>query len=357
MAAISHNAGLGELQGYARWLGRLFTVIAALMTFSFGYSLGGDDKIACWLIGVGLAAVTVLVSILLNFVDIAWRSESRPVAGAIFAFWAVCVAVEYFSHVGFTVGHRTSDVQKASTQTTVYEDTRGGLDEAKSRVSFFEKRLLDLKGGEGWSSSRPAAAWQADIANMEGDHLYKRSKQCANVTQPDSRAFCDRLKELRANLATAEEHAKTTAMLAAARTGLDKARASAVEVKKGDSAVYSQTAMVAQIATGSLAPTATALQWAGIGIGAFISLVFSFAGTVCNFLALRDWGGRPGNRTQPHAPASAPSAVLTAAPAPSPRVQIIDERAKPDPTVVERIRELRSKVLVTATGRPVELRS
>lgn len=355
MAAIAATTGLAELQGYARWLGRLFTGIAALMTFSFGFSLGGDSTLACWLIGIGLAAVTVLVSILLNFVDIAYRSESRQIAFGLLAFWGVCVAVEYFSHVGFTVGHRTSDVQAASLTNTAYDDKRAALDDARKQQAFYLERIASIEKSHSWASSKTADAWRAAIANAEGDFLFKRSKQCSNVTAPDSRSHCDKLAEYKANLAVAEDYAKGQAMLAAARDGLSKARNVAIEAKKGDSHVYSQTAMVAQIATGSLAPTATAMQWAGIGIGAFISLVFSFAGTVCNFLALRDWGGRPGIRTLPHAPASPPPrAVLPAAPAPNlPAPQPVVARA--EPTVVEKIRNMRS--LVTFSGHAIPLRS
>ena len=351
MAAMTNDSD--ELERSFRWMGHAFTVIAACMTASFGWSLGGDEFTAKVLIALGLALVTVLVAKLLSAIDIEWRAGNKKVAGWLLVAWCVGVGVEYFSHIGFTVGHRSSDVQKASLQTTVYTDTRGGLDEAKSRVAFFEKRLSELKGGEGWSSTRPVAAWQADIANLEGDFLYKRSKQCANVTQPDSRAFCDRLKELRANLATAEEHAKTTAMLVAARNGLDKARSAAVEVKKGDSAAFSQTEMVAQVATWSLAPSAAAMHWANISVGAIISLVFSFAATLCNFVStrlrwLQNWGGRPGNRTQPQAPASpAPPAVLTAAPAPSPapihtrEVVRVVERPAAGPKISPNVENLR----------------
>ena len=120
MAAITANSGLGELQGYAKWLGRLFTGIAAAMTFSFGYSLGGDSLIASWLIGVGLAAVTVLVSILLNFVDLAWRDGSRNIAIGLLAFWGVCVAVEYFLHIFLTVDCRTMYMQETSIQDASY---------------------------------------------------------------------------------------------------------------------------------------------------------------------------------------------------------------------------------------------
>lgn len=353
--AISATSGLGELQGYAKWLGRLFTGIAALMTFSFGYSLGGDSVLASWLIGVGLAAVTVLVSILLNFVDIAWREGSSNIAIGLLAFWCVCVAVEYFSHVGFTVGHRTSDVQKASLQDASYTGNANIVRDLEAKVSR-------LRSKHDWQKSMETPeAYEAKIAGMQGDLIFKRSKGCTNATLDDSRAFCARLASLKAEQAIAADRAIVAIEIKDAEKELIAARKTSNTTAKGDSHVYSQTAMVAQIATGNLAPTATALQWAGIGIGAFISLVFSFAGTVCNFLALRDWGGRPGNRTQPQAHAlSAPQAVLTSAPAPTFARSALPAQAKPvaqpaPSALVESIRK--AAVGVTFGGHRVECKA
>ena len=352
MAAINATAGLPELQSYAKWLGRLFTAIAALMTFSFGYSLGGDSALACWLIGIGLAAVTVLVSILLNFVDLAWK-DSRPVALGILAFWGVCVAVEYFSHVGFTVGHRTGDVQKASLQDAAYAGNA-------NIVRDLEAKVKRLEAKHDWQKSMETPeAYEAKITGMQGDLIWKRSKGCTNATLDDSRAFCARLASLKAEQAIASDRAIVAIELKDAQKELIAARKTSNTTAKGDSHVYSQTAMVAQIATGNLAPTATAMQWAGIGIGAFISLVFSFAGTVCNFLAFKDWGGSPGNRTQPHAPeASAPQAA--ASPAPAPTVvywdRIVDrpiDRIVSQPAeVVERVK----RMLIAPSGGLVPLK-
>ncbi len=347
--AITANSGLGELQGYAKWLGRLFTGIAAAMTFSFGYSLGGDSLIASWLIGVGLAAVTVLVSILLNFVDLAWRDGSRNIAIGLLAFWGVCVAVEYFSHVGFTVGHRTSDVQKASLQDASYTGNANIVRDLDAKVNR-------LRAKHDWQKSyQTPEAYEATITGMQGDLIWKRSKNCTNATLDDSRAFCTKLAGLRAEQAIAADRAIVAIEIKDAEKELIAARKTSNTTAKGDSHVYSQTAMVAQIATGNLMPTAVALQWAGIGIGAFISLVFSFAGTVCNFLALRDWGGRPGNRTQPH---TLPAALAAMPPSPAPSLPVAVARAQPqpaaEPSVVERIRNMRS--LVTFSGHAIPLR-
>lgn len=277
-----HAHPIAELQGYARWMGRLFTLIAAAMTFSFGYALGGDSVVASWLIGTGLAAVTVLVAILLNFVDVAWRTGARPIALGLGAFWLVCVGAEYFSHVGFTVGHRTSDVQHAVLQDTKYGDTR-------ATVADLERELKRLEGKYDWQKSYdPPESYNARIATLA-------SKAELEATRKGCKDKCLALKAEHASLvaeqAISMDRIAVKEEIKAVKDKLAAARKMAATTAKGDSHVFSQTAMVAQLTTGSLKPTEAALHWSGIGIGAFISLVFTFASAACNFIAFRDWTG------------------------------------------------------------------
>lgn len=293
MSAMTHNASLVELQGWAKWLGRFFTVIAALMTAYVGWQLGGESRFASILIASGLAAVTVGVSILLNFVDLANRAGAKTVARAVFGFWVICVGAEYFTHTAFNVSHRAQNVDTATTQTTRYDDVRSQAAEEANKRLFLEKRLADLQEGKGagtgWVSTKPVAAWQAEIGNMEGDRVFKRSKSCGNVTVAESRSFCDRLKDMRANLAAAVEMQTVQDQLALTEKALKETRTVSAETKKGESVAFEQTKMVASLATFDLAPSASAIAWANMGIGAFLSLIFSFAATVFNFLGYSDF--------------------------------------------------------------------
>lgn len=293
---------IDELQGWAKWMGRLFTLIAALMTFSFGFALGGDSVIASWLIGIGLAAVTVLVAILLNFVDVAWRTGARPIACALGAFWCVCVGAEYFSHVGFTVGHRASDVQNAVLQDTKYGDTR-------HTVGDLERELKRLEAKYDWQKSYdPPASYDARI-----DTVAKKAE--LEATRKGCKDKCLALKAEHASLvaeqAIAMDRLAVQEEIKMVKERLTAARKTSNATAKGDSHVFSQTAMVAQLTTGSLKPTEAALHWSGIGIGAFISLVFTFASAACNFIAFRDWTGAGRPREHVDGKATSTFAFLT----------------------------------------------
>lgn len=282
---MTNTKSLDELRIWAKWLGRIFTVVAALMTFSFGYKLGGEETLACWLIGIGLSAVTVLVSILLNFADIAFGAGEKRIACAIIAFWAVAVGTEYFSHIGFTVGHRSSDVQNASMQTVAYNDARTTVDEDRAALKMWEERLSALAWvgtvtADGLRANLDAAQKAIDIEAAKGGckiRCLERMRDKASIEE---------------KIAAVEERAGLEKQMSATKKKLDAARAKAADTKAGSSAALTQQQMVAQLATLNLEPTKAALAWAGYGIGAFISLIFSFAATVCNFLGFREWGAK-----------------------------------------------------------------
>jgi len=283
MEDTAPHQGIHELQVWAKWLGRIFTVIAAVMTFWFGYQYS-------FVIGVGLAATTVLVAIILNFVSVAWKAGERVTATALACFWLFAGTVEVCSHLGYTVFHRAEDVTQAQLQDTRFDDTQSQKQELAEKKKLLEGRLAKLEGAAGWVSTKPSAAWKAEIANLEGDKLFARSRQCTNVTKSDSRAFCDKLTELRANLAVAEDHDSTVAQLKATETALANTREKSAEMHRGGSAVLSQQKMFASFATASLTPGAEAVAWAGFGIGGVMALLFSFAATVCNFVGFKEWG-------------------------------------------------------------------
>lgn len=273
---------IDELQGYAKWMGRLFTLIAAAMTFTFGFALGGDSVLASYLIGIGLAAVTVLVAILLNFVDVAWRQGAKPVAIGLAAFWIVCVGAEYFSHVGFTVGHRSSDVQNATLQ-----DSKHG--NAAANVQDIAARLNQLRAKYDWQKSYdPPGAYDARIDTVSRKADLEASRKGCKDKCLTLRA---ELASLKAEQAIAADRLAVQEEIKATESQLIAARKTANTTAKGDSHVFSQTAMTATLFTGSLKPTEASLQWASMGIGAFISLVFTFASAACNFIAFRDWTG------------------------------------------------------------------
>lgn len=269
-----------------RWrhLGHVFTVISMLMTGWAGWHLGDDSLMASLVLAALFAAVTYGAAHLLTEIDASWADGRRNAAIGLTVVFGLFFAAEYFAHTMFNVSHRATNIEHAQLQDTRYDDTQSQKTELQEKQKLLNERLAKLENAAGWVSTKPSAAWKAEIANMEGDKLFVRSRQCASVTRSDSRAFCDKLTELRANLAVAEDHDGTVAMLKATETALLSTREKSATMARGESSAAEQTRVIAQLTTFSLTPSATALAWTNIGIGGFVSLLSSMAAAVANWL-------------------------------------------------------------------------
>jgi hypothetical protein len=284
-----HSDSTEQLQRTARWLGYVFTVLAAGMSFTFGWALGGNDTAAQVMLAVGFAALTVLVAIMLHFVEIAWKSGDKWVAVPITAFFVVCVVGEYMSHVGFTVGHRTENVEQAGLQTTRYEDAREKVEEAKRNLVMWTEQLQTLTTANAWAATTKAEGMRTQVeAAQKAIELEEARGGCKQRCQ----ILIKQKGELEQRIATVELREDLTKRIEATKALVDRYREQAATTDKGHSVAFNQTQMVAQLATLNLAPAAAQVAWAGYGIGAFVSLIFTFAAAFCNWIGNRDWASK-----------------------------------------------------------------
>jgi hypothetical protein len=298
---------LDDLQKMARSLGGVFTFLAAAMSGYAGWMFGGDSTFACIVLAALLAGLTVGVAIMLTFIDVAWTSGERGVAAALSVVFALAVVGEYASHVAFGTGHRAHNVEQAVIQTTRYDDTRAAVDESKTNLAFWVKRLADLESANAWSAMVTADALRAQARAEE------------------MRGGCKtRCEGIKAKIAIAEEASELRKQIESTKRTLDKERAKSAETTKGDSIAMNQSQLFATAATGSLQPTSAAVAWANIGIGAYLSLLSTSLGAVFNWLGFHSFGNRrPTNGVNPvraepvvaSAPVAAP--VRPVAPAPA----------------------------------------
>lgn len=268
-------------------IGDGFTFVAVAMTSWAGWHLGGDSILASVLIALLMGLVTYGLAHALKPLVRFWQAERYAAAVAVAIVAGLFFVGEYNGHLMFQVSHRKADIEQATLQDTRYDDTRSSVDELKFKKQTLEKQKAKLEDAtlSGWNSTKPTAAWQADITNLEGDKLFKRSNGCSSVTRSDSRAFCDKLAEARANLAVAQSYDDTVAQLKATDTALLSMRDKSADTHKGESITADSTKLFAQISTGSLAPASSALAWTNIGVGGFISLLSTIGAAFFKWLA------------------------------------------------------------------------
>lgn len=266
MHAAPH-APVEELQTYARRLGKFFTAIAALMAASAGWHLGGNSWLAAILLCGLFGGLTVATAYMLNFVDLAWSAgETRIACGLLIAWGALCLG-EYGSHVAFGTSHRAANIETAQLQNTRYDDGRNMIADTEAQIKLWTARLAQLEAQNAWATTVNAEALRAQEA------AERRRGGCG-----------PKCLEVQAKIAVAEETGDLRKKIEASKAVLASLRTKSATTEKGDSIALNQSQLFATIATGSLAPTTQAMAWANIGIGAYVSLLSTFLGTIFNWL-------------------------------------------------------------------------
>jgi hypothetical protein len=283
----------------AKILAWTFGAVACVMTATAGAGLGGGDFYASLTLGIGFAAVSIGTAVLPYFIDYNWRSDSKVSAFGLVALLAIFGAAEYGAHVMYTVGHRATDTNKALHEDAVYDGAQDSAAEAKAQLAIFTARLDKLTAANPWAAETTPDAIRADVVSMEGDKIFKRSKQCSNVTIEASRKFCDQYAAIKGRLANIEEMNKLPDQIAATRKVVEDARSKLAVTNKGKSDVLQQSTLFARISSQNLKPSGEAVQWTDISMGAFVALLFAIAAPGFVFIAYRD------NRVEPqdHRPA------------------------------------------------------
>lgn len=238
----------------------------ARMSYKFGETMSHEHGVTLMLVAL-FAAIIFPASHLLK--KNGWDSAGKWARG----IGVFCLAVELVTHMGYTFGQRHENVTKALHQTVAYQEQQEALEEAKRSRAMFERRLGELIQANGWSATVTADGLRADLANMEGDQIFRRSRQCADVTRPDSRAFCDRRAQIQSRIAIVEERSKLQEQIEATKRVLDRQRDKTASTDLGNSAVVEQSRSFAKLLTMNLRPDADSTDWVKIILGVMLAIV------------------------------------------------------------------------------------
>ena len=152
-------------------------------------------------------------------------------------------------------------VQTAATNINNVADTR------KSEVKRIEERIAEIKRQTAWATVFEApAAYQAEIDNLQGDFLFKRSKQCGDTSLPDSRAHCAKIASARAHKAMAEQRQSLAKEMAGLDVDLSKAKNTSAETKTHANPAVAQVRAISAWFTGDKVLNENASFWGGNSI-------------------------------------------------------------------------------------------
>lgn len=207
--------------------------VDAGISYEFGSTLS-------YLHAGGFALVALAFCILPDVAALEWR-KGRKVAGGWIA--AACVplgAVAFLTHVGYSASIRVGDMQQATVQNTNWQAAQDQVVDNSKSLAMWESQLAALEkqldDSSGWSTTVSPDGLKAEIESMEGDRIYRRSKQCANVTLPESRQFCDKLAALKGRVAATTEAISLRDRIDATNRLIASARTEAAKVEFKSSA-------------------------------------------------------------------------------------------------------------------------
>lgn len=140
-------------------------------------------------------------------------------------------------------------------------------DTRKSEVKRIEERISEIKRQTAWATTFEAPdAYQAEVDNLQGDGLFKRSKGCTDTTLPDSRAHCAKLASAKSHKAMAEQRQSLAKEMAALDVQLSQAKDTSANTKHHANPAVAQVRAISAWFTGDRNLNESTSFWGGNSI-------------------------------------------------------------------------------------------
>lgn len=265
-------------------------LVAVVMTFQFGRSMSLPHAVC-------LGLLTIAGSIIFPY---AKHLKANAQSGAVtFAVIGIAfLSVEYFSHLGYTIGTRVTEMEATDVVNAVYDNNQAGAKDDAKNLDIWRTQLSELQQKQPWVATVKADGLrsQISVAQKEVD-LETARGGCKSKCALRMKAKAD-LEEKVASIEQAEDLSKR---IEATQRILDGKRTTANKTEFHTSTVKAQTNFVAQLVTQSLDPDRASMTWTQIAIGALVSLVSTFLAPVMLTMALGPVGASETKAAKPNA--------------------------------------------------------
>lgn len=262
----------------------LLALVAITVDCGIAYEFGSTLS---HLHAIGFALVSLAFCILPDVSAMEFRKGKKTTGGWIAAACVPLGFVAFLTHVGYSATIRVGDMQQADVSNAKYQDYRSSVPEAEARVKQFTERIEQLKAANPWVTSVSADGLKAQ-ADTVGEAIAQETRRGGCGPK------CLALKEKQAGLldqaAKAEELSSHEKMLAAAQTGLEKAKAKAADATFVSSTAVNHTDTLfkaVSLVTGNFTEhvTMTEREATNTGIMSLSSLAFLMLAVLFMFSA------------------------------------------------------------------------
>lgn len=270
-----HAAHFDQLIPHMKRAGFAATSLSALITASFGWTLGETLLARVSLAGM-LALCTFIVGYALVALHQAFRRRMWGIAGAAGSLFAIAVLVELMSHAGFTAAHRDATIAQAKMQTASYTDSRETIASLKKTEGLLQERLR-------MQPKRTLSEAKAAIENTKSHRWWDLTSGCTETKGPKTRAWCDSYRSAEADVGAWGEIERAQTQLAEVQEKIAAARKS--QGTLATAAGASQGTILASAFTLSTKPSDEQTFWATFALSSILALFAVAAGSLCNVIA------------------------------------------------------------------------
>jgi hypothetical protein len=304
------HTSFATLQKIFLCVGTVGLLVSVAMTYKFGSSMS-------WLHAIALVTVTIAAAFIFPFRAFVLKMGHQGAARSLMALGVFFVGLEFFSHLGYTIGMRERSNIEATAQNASYRNEQENLASEKSNLELWKQHLAKLQAENPWVAAVSADGLKAQVAaHTKAIELEEARGGCKSKCLA-------RMKEkaaLEERIGIAEQSNKLAEQIEATQRIVDKKTEVATQSKVGFSPVKAQTDFVGQIylaMTGTegekaLSPDSVTLSFTQIFIGFFIALGATFLPTTAMYMAF--FGHKPPAEEADEAPVAAP---VARAPAPA----------------------------------------
>lgn len=268
----------GELGAWGRfwlWLGLITLGAAAAMSFDFGWSVSAKHAIF-------LACLTVIAAFVPECAYRQWKQGRKIVAGVLSLICVPLLAIEFYSHAGYTAGLRGHNITEAKVQNVKHSNAHEAVADDRQNLEMWRKQLADLTAAHAWAPTVKADGLRAQIESAQ-------KAIDLEAARGGCKAKCLALMKTKASLeeriAIAEQASDITKRIEATQRILDEKRTKAATVEHKSSPVVHQNEFLARalaLTQGSLKPS----EFLSEGAQQSVNLAMAVAGTCLPALAI-----------------------------------------------------------------------
>lgn len=283
------HTSFATLQRIFLGVGSVGLLVSVAMTYKFGASMS-------WLHAIALVTVTIAAAFIFPFRAFVLKTGNRAAARSLMALGVFFVGLEFFSHLGYTIGMREQSTVAASVQTAAYTAKQKALASEEANLAMWRDHLAKLEAENAWVATVSADGLKAQVeaAQMAIDQEARRGgcgPRCLGLMKEKA--------SLEERIALAEQASDLSRKIEATQRIIDQKTEVATTTDTGFSPVKAQTDFVGQIwlvMTGTegekaLNPDEVTLSFTQIFIGFFIALGATFLPTAAYYMAF--YGHRP----------------------------------------------------------------